>query len=151
MLGFAFKADTGDTRESPAITLIRDFLADGAFVNIYDPKVENSQIWSDLAEACPSIALDACASRRALRLSPRFELFLFPPVQKHVTICRHALEACKSADAVVIATEWREFREIDWAKVYADMNKPAFVFDGRLLVDVEKLRTIGFKVRSAFL
>ena len=48
---------------------------------------------------------------------------------------------------MVIATEWKEFKEIDWEKVYAGMNKPAFVFDGRLLVDAEKLTKIGFKVR----
>lgn len=68
-------------------------------------------------------------------------------VKKQVTITGSALEAAKSAEAVVIATEWKEFKEIDWDAVYAGMNKPAFVFDGRLIVDVEKLRKIGFKVR----
>jgi len=67
-------------------------------------------------------------------------------VKKQVTICKSALEACKNAEAVVIATEWKEFKEIDWEAVYAGMNKPAFVFDGRLLVDAEKLTKIGFKV-----
>ena len=59
MLGFAFKADTGDTRESAAISLIRDFQAEKALVNIYDPKVEHAQIWADLAEASPLVPLDA--------------------------------------------------------------------------------------------
>jgi UDPglucose 6-dehydrogenase len=63
-----------------------------------------------------------------------------------VTICHSAIEACKNAEAVVIATEWKEFLEIDWEEVYKGMNKPAFVFDGRLLVDAEKLTKIGFKV-----
>ena len=67
-------------------------------------------------------------------------------VKKQVTICRSAIEACKNAEAVVIATEWKEFLEIDWEEVYKGMNKPAFVFDGRLLVDAEKLTKIGFKV-----
>jgi len=67
-------------------------------------------------------------------------------VQRQVTICSSALEACKNAEAVVIATEWAEFRTIDWRAVHAGMNKPAFVFDGRLLVDAEALRAIGFKV-----
>jgi UDP-N-acetyl-D-mannosaminuronate dehydrogenase len=73
---------------------------------------------------------------------------IFSPsiVKKQVTICSSALEACKNAEAVVIATEWKEFKEIDWEAVYKNMNKPAFVFDGRLLVDAEKLRKIGFKV-----
>ncbi|KAH7882915.1 UDP-glucose/GDP-mannose dehydrogenase family, NAD binding domain-containing protein [Phlebopus sp. FC_14] len=126
VLGFAFKADTGDTRESAAISLIRDFQSEKAFVNIYDPQVEHEQIWADLAEASPSIPL--------------------PGIQKQVTICNSALEACKNADAIVIATEWKEFRDIDWETVYRSMNKPAFVFDGRLLVDAAKLRQIGFKV-----
>ena len=47
----------------------------------------------------------------------------------------------------MIATEWKEFREIPWEKVYVNMSKPAFVFDGRLLVDADELRKIGFKVR----
>jgi UDPglucose 6-dehydrogenase len=67
-------------------------------------------------------------------------------VKKAVKICSSALEACKNAEAVVIATEWKEFLDIDWHTVYAGMNKPAFVFDGRLLVDAAKLREIGFRV-----
>lgn len=67
-----------------------------------------------------------------------------------MTISKSALEACKGAEAVVIATEWKEFKEIDWEAVYAGMNKPAFVFDGRLLVDAEMLRSIGFKVGYRF-
>ena len=58
MLGFAFKADTGDTRESAAITLIRDFLSERALLNVYDPKVEHSQIWMDLQEASPQQPLE---------------------------------------------------------------------------------------------
>lgn len=57
-MGFAFKADTGDTRESPAISLVRDFLIERAYVTIYDPKVEAEQIWLDLAEALPSMPLE---------------------------------------------------------------------------------------------
>lgn len=67
-------------------------------------------------------------------------------VKKQVTIAHSALDACKQKEAIVIATEWKEFREIDWQTVYDDMTKPAFVFDGRLLVDADKLRQIGFKV-----
>ncbi|KIM92391.1 hypothetical protein PILCRDRAFT_121615 [Piloderma croceum F 1598] len=128
VLGFAFKADTGDTRESAAITLIKDFQAERALVNIYDPQVEHNQIWADLTEAIPNTPLEN--------------------IKKQVTISASALEACKGAEAVVIATEWKEFRDIDWALVYEGMNKPAFVFDGRLIIDAEKLRKIGFKVKT---
>ncbi|KAF5364533.1 hypothetical protein D9757_011333 [Collybiopsis confluens] len=126
VLGFAFKADTGDTRESAAITLIRDFQKERANVSLYDPQVEESQIWQDLAEASPELPLET--------------------IQKQVKICSSSMEACKGAEAVVIATEWKEFNDIDWEGVYNSMNKPAFVFDGRLLVDAAKLTKIGFKV-----
>ena len=62
VLGFAFKADTGDTRESPAISLVRDFLSERAFVTIYDPQVDDAQIWLDLSEACPSTPLETSTS-----------------------------------------------------------------------------------------
>jgi UDPglucose 6-dehydrogenase len=63
-----------------------------------------------------------------------------------VTIHNDALSACTRAEAIVVATEWKEFRDIDWQAVYDSMNKPAFVFDGRMLLDAQKLRDIGFKV-----
>ncbi|KAJ7112890.1 UDP-glucose/GDP-mannose dehydrogenase [Mycena epipterygia] len=128
VLGFAFKADTGDTRESAAITIIRDFQAERALINIYDPQVAESQIWADLGEASPAVPADT--------------------IKKQVTICKSALEACRDAEAIVIATEWKEFKEIDWAEVYKHMKKPAFVFDGRLLVDAAALTKIGFKVTT---
>ncbi|CCO35013.1 UDPglucose 6-dehydrogenase [Rhizoctonia solani AG-1 IB] len=128
VLGFAFKADTGDTRESAAITLINDFLSEKAFVNVYDPQVPEAQIWQDLQEASPTRPLDQ--------------------IQKQVNITSSALESCKGAEAIVIATEWKEFTQIDWETVYKSMNKPAFVFDGRLILDAAALRKIGFTVVS---
>jgi hypothetical protein len=58
VLGFAFKADTGDTRESASITLIRDFQSENALVSVYDPQVEESQIWMDLSEASPHLSYE---------------------------------------------------------------------------------------------
>ncbi|CEI92733.1 Putative UDP-glucose 6-dehydrogenase [Rhizopus microsporus] len=128
VLGFAFKKDTGDTRESAAITLIKDFLQENARVAIYDPKVESEQIYMDLSE--PGV------------VDNRKEL------EKQITICSSAYEAAQGADAVVIVTEWDEFKSdvLDYQKIYDTMNKPAFLFDGRLLVDAVQLREIGFKV-----
>lgn len=128
VLGFAFKADTGDTRESASITLITNFLSEKAMVNVYDPQVEEAQIWMDLAEAMPATPLDN--------------------IKSQVTICKSAMDACNNAEAVVIATEWKEFQQIDWETVYKGMNKPAFVFDGRLLIDAAQLRKIGFRVMT---
>ena len=95
-------------------------------MTIYDPKVEEAQIWMDLQEALPAMPLET--------------------IKKQVTIVHSALEACKQKEAIVIATEWKEFKEIDWQAVYDGMSKPAFVFDGRMILDVEKLQKIGFTV-----
>ncbi|KZV75635.1 UDP-glucose dehydrogenase [Peniophora sp. CONT] len=128
VLGFAFKADTGDTRESPSITLVRDFLLENAKVTIYDPEVPHEQIWLDLSEALPSWPIEK--------------------IKKSVTLAPSALEAAKKSEAIVVATEWKEFKDLDWKQVYDTMKKPAFVFDGRLILDAPALRTIGFKVKQ---
>lgn len=77
------------------------------------------------------------------------DIFNHFQVKKQVTISSSALEASQNADAIVIATEWKEFNEIDWEGIYKQMNKPAFVFDGRLLVDAQKLTKIGFRVSES--
>lgn len=87
VLGFAFKKNTSDTRESPAITLVGNFVAEGARVAVYDPRVEEEQIWKDL--------LDDGGDIKTLKLN--------------VEVCRSAYTACTDADAVVIVTEWDEF------------------------------------------
>ena len=74
--------------------------------------------------------------------------FPFSSVKKQVTIAKTPLAAAQHSEAVVIATEWKEFRDIDWRAVYDTMNKPAFVFDGRMLLDSDALRQIGFKVMT---
>jgi len=68
--------------------------------------------------------------------------------QSQVTIANSAFEACLGADAICVLTEWDEFKLLDWEKVYASMNKPSFVFDGRLILDSAKLEKIGFIVRT---
>ncbi|KAG8793840.1 UDP-glucose 6-dehydrogenase 1 [Serendipita sp. 398] len=128
ILGFAFKADTGDTRESAAITLVKHFMEEKALITIYDPQVEHEQIWMDLTEVSPMYSLHQ--------------------IKKQVSIATSALDACMDAEAVVIATEWKEFALLDWESVYENMSKPAFVFDGRLLLDQAKLTQIGFKVST---
>ncbi|KAM0787835.1 hypothetical protein ACM66B_003889 [Microbotryomycetes sp. NB124-2] len=126
VLGFAFKKDTGDTRESPAATVCRHFLDESANVRIYDPKVPEKQIWLDLT--VPGVQ-DGEAQ-----------------VKKQVTICESAMEAALGAEGIVVATEWDEFKTLDWQKVYDSMAKPAFVFDGRGILPFKDLEKIGFKV-----
>jgi UDPglucose 6-dehydrogenase len=124
VLGFAFKKDTGDTRESAAITLCKYFLNERANVSIYDPKVSADQIAYDL--------IDSEITK---------EVF-----EKRVKITQDAYECTKNVDAIVVLTEWDEFKALDYQRIYNDMHKPAFIFDGRLILDAAKLRDIGFRV-----
>jgi UDPglucose 6-dehydrogenase len=121
VLGFAFKKDTNDTRESAAISICQALLDEQAQLAIYDPKVESSQIFDDLE---------------------------IKPDDPRVEICSDAYEALRGAHAVLVLTEWDEFRDLDFAKVFAEMHKPAWVFDGRNILDMVKLRSLGFYVYS---
>ena len=139
LLGFAFKKDTGDTRASPAITIAKFFRDEKAHLRIYDPKVPPKQIWMDITE--PGIADDLAEA------------------QKTVTIAQSAEDACIGADAICVLTEWDEFKNLNWQRIYDSMrasaasataltsaDKPAFVFDGRIILDAPKLEAIGFRV-----
>ncbi|KAL0206640.1 hypothetical protein P9112_001947 [Eukaryota sp. TZLM1-RC] len=124
ILGFSFKANTGDTRDSPSIKVCRNLLANGASLNIYDPKVQKSQILEDLTPTSQdSWKLDA-----------------------NVSVFSSALSAVHNCDALVVLTAWGEFSTIDWVAIYQKMRKPAFVFDGRLCLDHSKLSAIGYTV-----
>jgi len=119
VLGFAFKKDTNDTRESAAINVCRDLLSEHAKVSVYDPKVPADEIKTDV-------------------LGKGVE-------NARLTIAKDAYEACAGAHAIAIVTEWDEFKTLDYAKIYAGMPKPAFFFDGRNIVDLAALRKIGFR------
>jgi len=119
LLGWAFKKDTNDTRESPAISVATDLILEQAKVVVYDPKVQETQIKLDL------INLD------------KKEL-------SSIQVAKDPYEACKDSHAIAILTEWDEFALYDWEKIYANMLKPAFVFDGRNVLDKENLIKIGF-------
>lgn len=126
ILGFAFKKDTGDTRESPAIYVAKALLDEGAKLNIYDPKVEPKQIYDDLTHP---IITD------------------FPEsVRQRVSLFSDAYSATERTHAIVICTEWDEFITLDFKKIYNGMMKPAYVFDGRMILDDEALTKIGFHV-----
>jgi UDPglucose 6-dehydrogenase len=122
-LGWAFKKDTNDTRESAAIYVADYLLKEEANIAVYDPKVSENKILADL---------DYLESRK--------------PEQnrKGVTAFEEAYAACKNAHAIAILTEWDEFKDYDWQKIYEAMEKPAFVFDGRNVLDRKKLTDIGF-------
>lgn len=178
VLGFAYKKNTGDTRESAAITIVGQLIAEGANIAIYDPQVSEDQIFRDLAGTHPQDV-----------------------VRQRVQAVPDALSACAGASAVVILTEWDEFktdrvqqrnvqsktaaqphspsgsdagsgshdsglctpmlsdtanpldgtrdqaeRRLDWTQIASSMKRPRLVFDGRNVVDTEKLAGLGFTV-----
>jgi UDPglucose 6-dehydrogenase len=123
-LGWAFKKDTNDTRESAAIYVADDLLNEQASISVYDPKVSTEQIQSDLNY-----------------LQTRSEADNSNGVHVHA----NPYDACKDAHAIAILTEWDEFTQYDWQKVYDAMLKPAFVFDGRNILDADKMHAIGFQ------
>ncbi|MFD2518521.1 UDP-glucose 6-dehydrogenase [Salinimicrobium flavum] len=124
LLGWAFKKDTNDTRESAAIYVADYLLNEQAEIVVYDPKVTEEQIYSDL---------DYLGSRSG------------DANRQAVTVVNDPLEACDGAHAVAILTEWDEFTTLDWQKIYDQMLKPAFLFDGRRLLEPETKKKIGFE------
>jgi UDPglucose 6-dehydrogenase len=122
-LGWAFKKDTNDTRESAAIYVADDLINEQAQIAVFDPKVSQVQIQSDLNY-----------------LNSRSEA----QNNKFLSSYESAYQACEDAHAIAILTEWDEFKNYDWQKIYDSMLKPAFVFDGRNLLDAQKMREIGF-------
>lgn len=122
-LGWAFKKDTNDTRESAAIYVADDLINEQAKISVYDPKVSRNKILSDL---------DYLETRDSSNNASAVLTF------------ENAYEACKGAHAVAILTEWDEFVKYDWQKIYDSMHKPAFVFDGRNILNAKALKSIGF-------
>ncbi|CAK0780677.1 UDP-glucose 6-dehydrogenase 1 [Coccomyxa viridis] len=133
VLGFAFKKDTGDTRETPAIDVCKGLMADNARINIYDPKVTEAQIHNDLS-------LDKFMWDHPSASGTK------SPRQNSVTCFKDAYSACQDAHGLCVLTEWDEFKTLDYERIYASMTKPAFVFDGRNILDHTRLRSLGFVV-----
>ena len=122
-LGWAFKKDTNDTRESAAIYVADDLISENAAIAVYDPKVSRKKVLADL---------DYLQTRTADENSESILSYDNP------------YEACKNAHAIAVLTEWDEFVNYDWQKIYDDMQKPAFVFDGRNILNRNELERIGF-------
>ncbi|HGY5550061.1 MAG TPA: nucleotide sugar dehydrogenase [Prochlorococcus sp.] len=132
LLGFAFKADTNDTREAPAICIANDLLEEGAQLAIYDPKVDSEQIARDL-QLLASSPPDAQAGPTRAALSGEGTWWT----------CPNVAAAVAGADAVLILTEWQQFRQLDWAALAPLMRRPAWVFDARAVVDPDAVRASG--------
>lgn len=124
LLGWAFKKDTNDTRESAAIYVADHLLNEEAELLVYDPKVSAEQVYKDL----DYLGTRSPAENRRL-----------------VTVVNEPYAAMSEAYAVAVLTEWDEFRQYDWLRIKAAMKKPAFVFDGRKLLDKSLLQDLGFQ------
>jgi len=122
-LGWAFKKDTNDTRESAAIYVANDLINEQAQIAVYDPKVSRKKVLADL---------DYLESRSSEENT------------KSILSFDNPYDACKDAHAIAVLTEWDEFVGYDWQKVYDSMQKPAFLFDGRNILDAAALKEIGF-------
>ncbi|NNC44660.1 MAG: nucleotide sugar dehydrogenase [Winogradskyella sp.] len=127
MLGWAFKKDTNDTRESAAIYVADHLLSERAFINVYDPKVKPQRIQADL-----NYLNTRSEDENSNLLKTVHDPYL----------------ALKDAHAVAIMTEWDEFKSYDWTKIYKNMKKPAFIFDGRNILIKKEMENIGFEYYS---
>ena len=120
ILGFSFKANTNDTRESPAIDICKELIIEGGNLYIFDPKVDNTQISEDLnievsdAEKVGESEGGWCKTKNIYK-------------------------SAEGADAIVILTEWDEFKYLDWKKISDSMRSPAWIFDTRYLLNPEEI------------
>ncbi|MCL5129854.1 UDP-glucose 6-dehydrogenase [Algibacter sp. L4_22] len=126
-LGWAFKKDTNDTRESAAIYVADQLIEEQANISVYDPKVTASRMQSDLNY-----------------LETRSET----ENETYVKTETDPYKAVEGAHAIAVLTEWDAFKTYDWQRIYDQMSKPAFIFDGRNVLDKSNLETIGFQVKS---
>ena len=124
IFGFAFKANTNDTRESPSILICKNLIMEGAKLFIYDPKVAELDISNELnSDAQETLNHNG------------FWIKSNDP-----------LDACLNADAIIFLTPWDEFKSFPFNKIYKLMRKPAWIFDARNCIDIDLVREIGFKV-----
>ena len=111
VLGFAFKANTNDTRESPAISICKDLLKEGSILSINDPKVDEKVINK-----------------------------IFNDENKNIYFCKNIYDSVKDADAVLILTDWDQYKQLDFHRLSKLMRKPAWVFDTRAVIDISEVR-----------
>ncbi len=126
VLGFAFKKDTNDTRESAAIYVCADLLEEQAALTVFDPKVTEKGIREDVGAVLAERGHDAEA------------------LLARLTVADSAEAATRDSHAVLVLTEWDQFKSLDFKAIYAGMKKPAFLFDGRNILDIPALRALGF-------
>ena len=126
ILGFSFKSNTNDTRESPAIFICEKLLEEGAFLKIYDPKVSEEQIDKDLG--------------RKIEFKDKSR------ENKNWSFSNSLYETFKDTDAGIFMTEWEEFQNLNWSKISPQMRKPAWIFDTRSILKIEEVKENGINI-----
>ncbi len=134
MLGWAFKKDTNDSRESAAIYVSDELLQDQAEVHVYDPRVSPERMVDDLLYL------------QSIKEGNGSHILSEEQIRERLIIHKEPYPALKDAHAVMVVTEWDEFKDYDWTRIHKDMLKPAFLFDGRNILDSKALKKIGFQV-----
>ena len=124
LLGWAFKKNTNDSRESAAIYISKNLLSNGIKIDIYDPRVDKNQIINDLNS-----------------LNGKFEI-------NNINVVKKPLKNIDKYNLIAIATEWDEFIHYDWKDVFSKVKKPAFIFDGRNILNKDEIEMIGFNYFS---
>ena len=122
ILGWAFKKDTNDTRESAAIYVANNLIKSNIYLNVYDPKVKESQIFFDLNYINENDTKN----------------------REYVFVYNNPIECIDKTNIIAILTEWDEFKDYNWKKIFDKMSKPAYIYDGRNILEKEKLESIGF-------
>lgn len=117
VFGFAFKKDTDDTRETPAITVCQDLLKEKAQLFICDPKVSEKAIKDDLKGFDDNL----------------------------IHVVDDPYKAAQGAHAIVVLTDWEAFKNLNYAQIFSSMKRPAFLFDGRNLLNLQQLTQLGFE------
>ena len=126
ILGFAFKSNTNDTRESPAIYICRKLIEEGAILTIYDPKVSQNQINKDLKGCNEDLNV--------------------PNSNKKWTFSNSLYETFNDTDAAIFMTEWEEFQNLDWSTISPKMRKPAWIFDTRSIIKKNVIKKYGINI-----
>ena len=131
ILGFSFKANTNDTRESAAINICNDLLEEGAVLFIHDPKVKAKQIEIDLG-------------RKENKYIKKSKDINYSNFDGNWCSTQNILPDCEGADAVIVLTEWYEYSELNWLEISKKLRKPAWVFDARSIIPLEKIKGLNF-------
>ena len=127
VLGFSFKENTNDTRESPAIDICKNLLNEGAYLSIHDEKVNESSIRKELEAV---ISKEREYSIDINKWEYQIDIY----------------EAIKNSDAAIFITEWELYKNLDWARISRIVKKPFWIFDTRSILDYCSIKKVGLNI-----